>query len=619
MLRWTTLFVLLFPTAVSASGAQETNPAQPLVQPAAPMDEFVKQLENEYPKAADKQGIKAMYRLATCARMVANMRDQLAKSPFSADSKKELEQKIDDFSKSADCGSDIDRVLQARTAPGKLCPNIGPYVKTYGEATAAGIPANPIQVNEKTDKILESLVTKGEEVEGPKRVVLRYINRLRYSFGASVDITIVQNPSPPQAFVVADLVKDVPAGGEPTRDVTKETPAITEERGFDQSFRQIQLCNKDYQKQLASVQDEAKTVMDAVATAKSDYQNALSNSPAVLSQSQAEDLRAEANRLSQPDGSLAAAIEKPYPSDHARAVLVSLNVYLQTLTSLEGTDEFRQWSATGGNAQRYIAEKQHPQMVKESLAKFAPGSEEDKTARADQERIAYWKSRFEAFSRFRIREPVIQGGETIPGVFNEDLALAILTDCHTIFGKGKESKISYTVTDLYGTSNQVVSGAITSVCAPLLTVSAGVGFSTLGTEIPGFVSSASTTTTNGTPTTTVVERIGFTEKSAIKPLYVVQMNAMLGSLSKSWSAYGTLGAAVVTRTDTTTLEWLFGPSMAYKRAFFMTAAFHLGKHTGISGGFKEGQDKPTTGLDSVPIRTEWKPGFAFTITYPLNR
>jgi hypothetical protein len=259
-------------------------------------------------------------------------------------------------------------------------------------------------------------------------------------------------------------------------------------------------------------------------------------------------------------------------------------------------------------------------VVKEAVPKFAPAGDDDKTARADQEKIAFWKSRFEAFSKFKISDPVKDAnGKEMPNLFNEDLVVAVSTDCSTIFGRGKESKVSYTVTDLYGTSNQTTTGTITAVCAPLLTVSAGVGFSTLGTRTAGFIPSPSATTSGGTTTTTVVQRIGFTEKSVVKPIYVVQMNAFLKSLGKSWSAHGTLGAAAVSRSDTTNLEWLFGLSFAYKRAVFLTPAFHLGKQTSIAGGFKEGDEKPSSGLDSVPTRTDWKPGFAFTLTFPLNR
>jgi hypothetical protein len=504
-------------------------------------------------------------------------------------------------------------------APGNInpvCPNMADYSGSYS-AIPKQNPGEPIVVNENTDMILESLGIKGEEVEGRKRIVVRYINRLRYSFAVSIDVTTVPNPSLPQAFLVPSGMTPHPNLFGAAKRETNNSNGTKTLSGFDRTFDDIQSCNNGFERYLKEISDEAKSIAAKIEQARRSYQGILGSYPAILSPDEADKLRSQAEGAV---NTLRSAIEKPYPSDYARVVLNALSAYLHYLTLLEATPGFEAWNKIQGNASRYLNEKQRPENAKDQLANFIPGSNEDKGARAEQERIAYWKLLFETFAQYTIREEVKDKNEnSIPGLIKGHLFLPVSIDCHTVFGKGKQSKISYTITDLYTNTSQVMSGVVTSVCPPLLTVSAGVGFSTLGTQTPGFIPTAVTTSADGNTATTAEEKIGYTEKSSLKPVFVVQMNALIASLGKDWRAYGSLGAATVNRDDTTNLEWLFGLSLAFKHSIFLTPAFHLGKQTSIAGGFKEGDGKKATGLNAVPTLTNWKPGFAFTITYPLNR
>src|SRR5437667_7737615 len=106
--RLTSILVFLLATSASSSQNQASNPPQPAAVPiqvepgqqstepkeVSPLDQFIQQLENAYSTAVDKQGLRVMYRKATCGRDIAHLRQQLDKSALSPDQKKDLEKKI---------------------------------------------------------------------------------------------------------------------------------------------------------------------------------------------------------------------------------------------------------------------------------------------------------------------------------------------------------------------------------------------------------------------------------------------------------------------------------------------------------------------------------------------
>src|SRR6185295_12307122 len=108
--------------------------------------------------------------------------------------------------------------LAAQPAPlsSVPCPVPRSYIDDYDDVTIRPPALVPVRVDRHRDHVIDSLVTKGDEIEAPRRIVLLYLNRLRYSFSASVDVAIIQNPTIPGGFTAPDLVKGIattPGGG----------------------------------------------------------------------------------------------------------------------------------------------------------------------------------------------------------------------------------------------------------------------------------------------------------------------------------------------------------------------------------------------------------------------
>ncbi len=485
-------------------------------------------------------------------------------------------------------------VIPGGASAAVTCPEPGQFVHSYKDQTAPTLASNPVRVNHATDYLLGSIVTKGDQIEGPRRVVLLYLNRLRYSFGASVDVTFVQNPSLPQALVASSLVPVASAGTKTT--VVAAAPPTEGQTGFEAKLASITACIDNYKKEQDEVNTDAVTVTTAISNAKTAYEELLNFYPAILSLPQAVELRSRAAGLSAENSVLSLALSQPFPADHARAVITGVDNFLATLALLEKTDEFAKWSAAADNMKRYTDQRSGLMDVKSGLAAKAPGSAPDTEAKAAQDKIAYWRARFAGFGRLKINEPV-PDGRSSPGreVTMEDLALIVDTNCSTAFGRGKESKVNFTVTDLFGTASETSVGTVTVACAPVLSISVGVGFSTLPQRTAGFIYSAG-------PNGITVQKIGFTDDNSLRPIYVGLVNASLASVSANWTVHATVGAAVTSRSDGTAVEYLFGPTLAFKRVVFLTPALHVGKRTDIIGGFNENDTKPAD-LQAVPTRS----------------
>lgn len=498
----------------------------------------------------------------------------------------------------------------ASAQQGKVpCPLPRAYVNELDPITVPNLPSAPIRVDLTKDHVLTSLATKGDEIDGPRRVVLLYVNRLRYSFSGSVDVTIIQNPALPAGFTATELAKAAPTtpGGGGGVDQPNRP------RGFDGTFESIRECVATYVAGVSEVDDEQRTRSADIRGAAAEIESILKDSPAVLSRTEAESLRTRVATASAQDGSLRKSLAAPYPSEHAKVVSDAIDAFSTILAGLEGTTEYKDWSKIEGNLPKYLEQKALLTQGKATLQTFLPGKPADTEAIASQKKTAFWLVRFVEFSRFKIGEKV--GNQ--PDVTDEDLALAIDTNCRTILGRGKSSAVSFSATDLFASSNQTVTGAVKAVCQPVLSVSSGLALTWLGDQTPAIISSR----LDPVPPATdpgVVDKLGYTDKSGSKPLFMVQANFRLSPARKGWYPIATIGIGATSRTATTVVEYLFGGGVSVGGVVFISGGLHVGKQSRLGGGFLEGDVKPAS-LSAVPIDNGYHQSFSISITFPIGR
>jgi hypothetical protein len=474
----------------------------------------------------------------------------------------------------------------------------------------------PVRVDRRRDHVIDSLVTKGDEIEAPRRIILLYVNRLRYSFSASVDVAIIQNPTIPGGFTAPDLVKGlVPVAGRASAGAPGPRRG-----GFDGQFDEIKTCIAGYVTQVADTEQSRNEVDTSIQMATQEYETVLNGVPSLLSKQQAEDLRNRTLRDSAKDGVLRKALNKPFPSDHARVLTDAMSAFADTLTEIEKTDDYKAWIKTETNLTAYLAQKATLKQTRDALEPLMPGKQADTDAIVKQRRISYWTARFADFSTVKIGERVQDATEhDLPDVTDEDLALAVDTSCRTIFGRGKTSTVNYSATDLFGSDSQTATKTVVATCLPVLSVTAGIGFSTLGDQTPAFVASKGEQPPGG-GAAAVVRTFGYTDRSSVKPLYMAQVNARLAGKPAGVSFHGTFGVGAVNRTDTTNVEFLAAGTVALKSVFFVSTGVHFGRQPRIGGGFQEGDLKPAA-LESVPVENAkgLRPGFAVSVTFPVIR
>jgi hypothetical protein len=498
------------------------------------------------------------------------------------------------------------RDAQAPTASETLPCQIRSFLDIIEPVEVPAPKVTPILVNHRSDYIVTSLVTKGDEIDGPQRIVLLYINRLRYSFTPSVEVTIIQNPAVPAGFVATELAKGVtaPSGGTGPAD-RNVSP------GFDQTFDLIRRCANLYKAEIDDIENDRRDRVGSIKAALNEIDLILKEAPAILSKPDAESLRVRAGAAAGDGGSLLKALEAPFPSDHARVVKDSMDAFDDFISGQEATAAYKEWVKDAANLQKYLALKAALKQGKATIDPVLPGKPADVEADTQQKRIAFWRVRFIEFSRLQINGPAGQ-----PGVTQEDLALVVDTNCRTILGRGKSSSMSIVVTDLLTNTNQTVANVVKTVCQPLLSVSAGIGFSTLGDQTPAFVQSEKGES-SGDVVPAVEQRFGYTEKSDYKPLFIVQTNVRLTRPKNGWSPVATFGIGATNRTATTVVEFLFGGGVSISSVAFVTAGLHIGKQSQIGGGFEAGDLKPPS-LDTVPVDTGYRKAFAISLTFSLR-
>jgi len=185
--------------------------------------------------------------------------------------------------------------------------------------------------------------------------------------------------------------------------------------------------------------------------------------------------------------------------------------------------------------------------------------------------------------------------------------------CHSQwFGKTEQQIVSIDYFDMSAsTPSQQTADSFTNSCLGSLTISSGIGISTVRSST--FAFTPMTDFSVNPPTTTPV--IGYAADSRILPIYLGVMNyefARKKSLGFDFAG----GAGVGSSSAGTTSDFFLGPSFAFAhRAIFVSPSFHLTQRQTLQDGYKVGD--PQGSLTSVPTINRWRYGFAITFTFPV--
>ena len=180
------------------------------------------------------------------------------------------------------------------------------------------------------------------------------------------------------------------------------------------------------------------------------------------------------------------------------------------------------------------------------------------------------------------------------------------------FGRTDSQAVSLLTTDQKdGSSTQGSITITTNSCVPVLTITSGLGISTVRSSTFAFVPQTDYTKTP--PVSTQV--IGYSADQSVIPLYVVQMNYGVGPAT-SVQAHVAGGVGVSSSGAGTNADFFVGPSFSFaRRAIFISPALHLTQRQSLQDGYSVGSAKAD--LSTVPVINKWKYGFAVTITFAV--
>jgi hypothetical protein len=188
-------------------------------------------------------------------------------------------------------------------------------------------------------------------------------------------------------------------------------------------------------------------------------------------------------------------------------------------------------------------------------------------------------------------------------------------DCSTNwYGRGRTDTISLHITDISvtPTPTPVDLQVVTNTCYPPGTISTGLGVSFVHDTVYTFVPGKDPANPANT-----ISVIGTSTDSPATPLYAIQYNIGIWEGASTFGLHGALGAAIGSTSGTTNIEFLLGPALSLRRrAFFVTPAFQLARRDQLLPGYQVGTPQ-ANGLNSLPFKTNWQPGFALTFTFSV--
>lgn len=181
------------------------------------------------------------------------------------------------------------------------------------------------------------------------------------------------------------------------------------------------------------------------------------------------------------------------------------------------------------------------------------------------------------------------------------------------YGRGRSDAISVHYTDLNAaTPTDTAIQVAASSCLTPGTVSTGIGMSFLHNTEYNFVSGIDPKNPGNT-----ISVIGTTTDQPVTPVYAVQYNIGVKDWQSGFGFQAAVGAGLGSSSGTAIVEPLAGFSISIMhRAFFISPMMQIGRRESLLPGYSIGFPE-ANGLTAIPTNTSWKPGFALTFTFAV--
>jgi hypothetical protein len=453
---------------------------------------------------------------------------------------------------------------------------------------AAAVPGAAQRTAAHKAKVVNVAVERrsGDRVRGPRRILLTGVNTLRYDVRVGVTVTFGDGPDLRVPFIPP--MPD-PGGGEER----EEGAAARDERGT--ALRRILAELQALETQRATrVQAVIAELLRLSNEARLSVEALVKSSDGVLSTPSGAATLVEAAK--ETAGQIGAAVAKTWPE-------AEIQRQHGEIRRLQG-DLRRIVPAPGDTLYDYLDRRLN---TLDTWYEGVTAQGEAGLAAAEAHgKLRAWKT---------ILDAIGASGEKAFEIGPVD------EDCGFSFGGSKESKFELIKRDRLaapGTA-ETREEIVTVVCSSPFSVSGGFGASALDKETFAFVSSTKTVVTDGTTTTASVSRFGRSDNSSYQLLPLLLVNTRVWEPNDVVSVLVSAGAAVDPGTGETgtDIEYVVGPSIAFKRDFILTLGYHFGRSPVLAGGF-ELDDEVPEGLAAPPLEQRREKAFMLAVTFKIR-
>lgn len=495
--------------------------------------------------------------------------------------------------------------------------------------------------NDKKKKFGETIRTidlaverpKGDKMRGPATITFYNVNVLRYDVEIGTDVKFTDGPKLDVPFI--------PGGGQGTQskttdkaadkttlqaenlsrssEITEKVQGVRDEQTLGGKWKEIQESLTQAEEQVTGIRKAIAMVSGNLNDVSRETLGLVATSDAILKTSGTGGgakalVEAISDKLL---NDISSALEDAWPNDLVLDLVTNLQILDDQIIALPTLfpQDWNSWYAS--NHIGYDDVKKRVESMLTSVKAMDSMGDEAKKFLEAKDTLSKWHD-------------ILQG---IKKVGESAFTRTFHVDCGFAFDQNKETtvkvvlrdRISKTTptTDSKDSSSKTAAadtkqGEIeigTVICSSPFSISGGFGFSTIEEKEFVFVQSQP----DPGSTAKTVNRFGFKNQSSFRVIPLILLNTRLLELSDLFAIHASAGVGVDVKTGQagTDIEYFVGPSLSFRRSFFITPALHIGRVPSLAGGFKLGDVVPD-GVSSPPVEKTWKRAFALTFTYKIK-
>ena len=434
--------------------------------------------------------------------------------------------------------------------------------------------------------------TSGDIIRGPATIELKNLNGLRY------DIRVGQTSSftagPDLAFPLIPAISSPMAA--PSEGASIENVVAGKFPGIMSAYGTVR--DRWTNGQGIAISNAIQKVNDA----SDSLTGLILASDSILQQSGGLGLIAQINPV---ETAVTEALMVAWPVNQieVEAVASSLDQIELQLLALRAEADWESWYMDAENKLSYDSWFASIREFQTSVRSFGQGSERETNFRTAQAKLRPWN-------------PILQNLSTGEGAFTHSVRVG----CGFAFAQTKSTKVEIIKRDRsMEDASESREEIVTVECTTPLSISGGIGFSSINEKDIAFVQSKKETTdADGQTTTTAVNQFGVENQSDVRTVPLLLLNTRI--IEKGgFGLHASAGTAVDIKTGEagTDIEFVFGPSVSLWRSLFLTLGWHRGRAAELAGGFEIGQEVPSS-VSAPPLQKSWQDGFVFAFTYKIR-